>query len=115
MEVFPNLVVHSKWHTEQRNLKHGDVVLVQDSNLVRGEWKMALVIKSNISQDGKVRSVRLAYCTANGHNEEIERPVQRLILLAENNDASGAGECSAHQLLSLQKRKNTEYHYFDLP
>ena len=39
VEIFPNLVVRSKWHTEHRNLLVGDVVLVQDSNALRGKWK----------------------------------------------------------------------------
>ena len=38
-EVFPNLVICPKWHTERRNLKVGDVVLIQDDNALRGKWK----------------------------------------------------------------------------
>ena len=56
---------------------------------------MALVIKANVSADGKIQSVRLSYRTPNGNKEEIERPVQRLILLAAKDEISGAGECSA--------------------
>ena len=63
-EVFPSLIIQTKWHTEKRNLQEGDVVLVQDINVVRGEWKMALVTKANVSADGKVRSVRLSYRTS---------------------------------------------------
>ena len=39
-EVFPNLVIQRKWHTESRSLRQGDIVLVQDSNAVRenGKW-----------------------------------------------------------------------------
>ena len=35
-EVFLNLVLQPKWHTERRSVRKGDVVLVQDSNEVRG-------------------------------------------------------------------------------
>ena len=60
-EVFPNLVIWPKWHTEQRNLKVGDVVLLQDTNALRGQWKKAVVEEATISSDGKVRHVRIRY------------------------------------------------------
>ena len=93
-EVFPNLVIRPKWHTEARNLEEGDVVLVQDTKLVRGNWKMALVKEPIVSEDGKVRRVKLGYRTAEGAKQEVERAVQRLILLVPSNHATVAGECS---------------------
>ena len=36
-------MLRQKWHTSHRNLKIGDVVLIQDSNLVRGNWKLGKV------------------------------------------------------------------------
>ena len=33
----------AQWHTEKINLQKGDVVLIKDSNEVRGKWKMGLV------------------------------------------------------------------------
>ena len=80
-EVFPNLVVQPKWHVEQRNVKTGDVVLVQDANLVRGNWKMAVVENAIISEDGKVRRVEISYNTPEGTRATAERPVQRLIVI----------------------------------
>ena len=82
MEIFPNLVVRPKWHTEQRNLEVGDVVLVQDSNAIRGQWKMALVEEVIESDDNKVRRVIVAHSTDGGARSRIERPVRKLILLA---------------------------------
>ena len=82
MEVFLNMVVHPKWHTEQRNLEVGDVVLVQDSNAVRGQWKMAIVEEVIKSGDNKVRRVIVAHSTEGGARNRIERPVRKLILLA---------------------------------
>ncbi|XP_037773184.1 uncharacterized protein LOC119568819 [Penaeus monodon] len=35
-DYFPTLIVRQKWHAEQRNLKRGDIVLVQDNELIRG-------------------------------------------------------------------------------
>ena len=93
-EVFPNLVLQPKWHTERRNLQKGDVVLVQDSNAVRGKWKMTLVKEPLPSEDLKVRRVRIAYRTIEGGEQEVQRPVQRLILLALVDDISVEAECT---------------------
>jgi len=80
-EVFPNLVVEPKWHTEQRNVKVGDVVLVQDANPVRGKWKMALVTKAIVSKDGRVRRVEITYNSPEGSRLTVERPIQKLIVI----------------------------------
>ena len=80
-EVFPNLVIRKKWHTEARNLLEGDIVLVQDLNAIRGNWKRAIVKKAIASKDNKVRRVIISYVTSNGTPSEVERPVQKLILL----------------------------------
>ena len=93
-EVFPNLVLQPKWHTERRNLQREDVVLVQDSNAVRGKWKMALVKEPLLSEDSKVRRVTISYRTPEGSAQEVERTVQRLILLAPVDDTSADAECT---------------------
>jgi hypothetical protein len=79
-EVFPSLVIEPKWHTQKRNVQEGDVVLIQDSNVVRGEWKMGIVVQILESRDGKVRNVEVKY--KNGNTEiKVKRPVQRLIVI----------------------------------
>ena len=92
-EVFPSLVLRPKWHTEERNLQAGDVVLVKDSNSLRGKWKMARVKLAHISEDQRVRRVRITYHTENGTKEDVERPVQNLLLLAPADDTSAEAEC----------------------
>ena len=64
------------------NLEVGDVVLVQDSNAVRGQWKMAIVEEVIKSDDNKVCRVIVAHSTEGGARSRIERPVRKLILLA---------------------------------
>ena len=49
---FPSLMLRQKWHTSHRNLKIGDVVLIQDSNFVRGNWKLGKAISRNLGQNG---------------------------------------------------------------
>ena len=82
-EVFPNLVIQPKWHVEKRELMKGDVVLVQENNMIRGEWKMAVVTEPVRSDDGKIRKVLLSYRDARSSNTNIiiSRPIQRLIVL----------------------------------
>ena len=93
-----------KWHTEERNLQAGDVVLVQDSNSVRGKWKMALVKQPHLSEDKKVRRVRITYRTENGTAEEVERPVQRLILLVPVDGTSVEAECYVNDVSSTDSQ-----------
>ena len=50
-----------KWHTSDREVQVGDLVLIQDLNLVRGQWKRGEVVKTFRSLDQKVRSVKLRY------------------------------------------------------
>ena len=77
-EVFPSLVITPKWHVERRNVQKGDVVLIGDSNELRGKWKMGIVVETIPSLDGRIRRVKVRYCNP---NETVERAVQRLIVL----------------------------------
>ena len=92
-EVFPSLVMQKKWHTASRNLQCGDIVLIKDSNNLRGKWKMGKVTKSIASQDGKVRRVQVVCISETGQKHEIERAPQSLILLAPSSNV--VPECSA--------------------
>ena len=44
---FDTLVPESKWHSDGREVSVGDLVLIKDTNLVRGEWKRGEVISVN--------------------------------------------------------------------
>ena len=79
-EVFPNLVVEPKWHTERRNVKVNDVVMIQDANTIRGEWTLGMVDEILESGDGRVRNVVVRY--KNGTTDtKVRRAVQRLIVI----------------------------------
>ena len=58
---FPTLVIQQKWHCVRRNLKIGDIVFVQDSNAIKGSWKLAEVCEVLPSSDGKIRDVQIRY------------------------------------------------------
>ena len=73
-----------------------DVVLIQDTNVVRGEWKMRIITTVHPSDDNKVRRVTVSY--KNYRKDEdpgrylgakytnIERAVQKLIVLVPVDD-----------------------------
>ena len=85
---FPSLLVRQKWHTSKRNVKMGDVVLIQDANLVRGEWRMGIVSKAEpSSEDGFVRNCSVKYKKSLPGSRfahsftTVESSVQRLVVL----------------------------------
>ena len=93
-EIFPSLVLQPKWHVDQRNLKQGDVVLIQDTNAVRGEWRKGIVFKTIPSKDNRIRRVIVEYDS--GETKiHVERAVQRLILLVPV-DQPDAGSVQCH-------------------
>ena len=60
-DFFPTLLVRQKWHVNTRNVKVGDIVLVQDKNALKGVWKLAQIIKTSYGSDNMVRNVTLRY------------------------------------------------------
>ena len=54
-------MIRPKWHVESRNVRKGDVVLIQDSNAVRREWKLGIVSETFPGKDDRVRRVNFVY------------------------------------------------------
>ena len=96
---FPSLLVRQKWHVERRNVRVDDVVLVQDSNAIRGKWKLGRVTTVYPGKDGRVRSVEIGY--KNPKPDErmdnytgqrftvVERPVQKIVVIIPAEDQNG--------------------------
>ena len=92
----PTLISQAKWLHETRPLQEGDVVLVADSNVMKGEYRVAIVHAVHPSKDGLVRRVSIRYMiyrtlTADmklrdGRPSIVERSVQRLALLVPVNE-----------------------------
>ena len=80
---FPSLVIQQKWYTAHRNVKVGDVVIVQDSNQIRGKWRLGRVTCAEPSlRDGFVRNIEVQYKNLDAKTfTTIERPVQKVIVL----------------------------------
>ena len=75
-EYLASLRRHSKWHNPTRNLCIGDVVVIQESDLVQTKWPLGKVIKTYQGQDGLVRVVDVK--TQNG---VYKRPSNKIALL----------------------------------
>lgn len=89
-DFFPSLLVSQKWHVDRRNMQVSDIVIVQDTNLLRGSWRLGRVTKVYEGNDGKVRKVDVRCRAAGGegdaqrgggHSVELTRSVHRLVLL----------------------------------
>lgn len=72
----------------KRNVQIGDIVLIQDSKALRGNWKLAEVCSVEHGRDGKVRDVELRYKVQKPSNiyqgqadMVVKRSVHRLVIL----------------------------------
>jgi hypothetical protein len=75
-EYVPLLIQTQKWQRPSRNMRVGDVVLVADQNLPRGQWPLGLVEKTRLGRDGLVRQVTVRTAAST-----LERPITQLCLL----------------------------------
>ena len=48
----PSLIVRRKWHVITRNLRPGDIVMIADKNVMRGEYRLGVVKEVFLDQDG---------------------------------------------------------------
>ena len=60
-DFWPSLIVRQKWHFEKRNLCIGDIVIFQDTNVLKSFWKLGEIVIANKSKDEKVRNVSIRY------------------------------------------------------
>ena len=65
-----------KWNNRLKDLKIGDLVLIQHENIPHRLWPLGLVVHCNEGRDGLVRSVRVKTPTG-----ALVRPIAKLVLL----------------------------------
>lgn len=80
-EYLPHLIARSKWRAIQRNLPHGDLILIVDNKAPRGQWRQGQVTAPIASADGLIRSAEVA--TKSG---TCVHPIGKLALLEAHND-----------------------------
>ena len=90
---FHTLIVRQKWHVTKRNLSKRDIVLIQDANARRGNWRLAEVLEADPGKDGKVRDVILRYKSQNHGKEyqgqpdiKLKRSVHKLVVIIPAED-----------------------------
>ena len=66
----------SKWRQPKRNIEVGNVVLLQEDNIVPTKWPLARVERTHPGKDGLVRVV-----TVKTRNGIYRRPVTKIALL----------------------------------
>ena len=60
-----------------------DLVIIKDKDLPRGKWKVGLISKINLDDDGKVRRVTVKY--KNNTDKayiKIERAIQNVVVIS---------------------------------
>nr|XP_054587464.1 uncharacterized protein LOC129152993 [Nothobranchius furzeri] len=90
-EYLLNLQARQKWHVSKRDLKVGDIVLLQEDFAPRNTWKMARVTDVFPGADNKVRKVRLLVRestvnkqgTSTTKTVSLDRPIHKVIVLVE--------------------------------
>ena len=75
-EYLPILQYRNKWQKVKRNIAEGDIVLVVEQNIPRGEWPVGRFSKVNAGRDGLVRSAEVRTGRSN-----LLRLVHKLCLL----------------------------------
>ena len=73
------------WANTKRNLKVGDIVILQEANTIRNDWQMYRVMQAYCGEKGFVRNVRLKIESINqtDRNNIVDRPVSKVVLLLE--------------------------------
>jgi hypothetical protein len=87
INYFPSLLIQQKWHTSKREVMLGDIVLVKDANIIRGNWKLGKVSKVFCGEDQRVRRCTVIYknilpgLQIPNKFTSIERPIQDVIVI----------------------------------
>ncbi|VDI68568.1 Hypothetical predicted protein [Mytilus galloprovincialis] len=75
-EYLPTLQMRPKWQRPNTDIRKGDIVLVAEVNVQRGQWPLGRVTEVKVGRDGHVRS-----CVVKTHKSELVRPITKLCLL----------------------------------
>ena len=77
-EYLLSLQERQKWLRPRRNFAVGDLVLIADERVHRGQWPLGRVVEDHPGSDGLTRSVKVATRTT-----VLSRPVTKLCLLEQ--------------------------------
>ena len=91
-EYLQQLQTRQKWCNPKRDLKEGDIVLMDDPSLPRCQWRLGRITKAYPSKDKSIRKVQVAVgdplLDKRGRHTRpithLDRPVHKLVLLHES-------------------------------
>jgi hypothetical protein len=91
-EYILQLQERQKWMSKKRNMAIGDIVIIKDEDLFRGNWKLGKVVEIMVDLDGLVRKVKVLVADPTilkkgqwtNKSTILERPVHKLVLLLES-------------------------------
>ena len=75
-EYVSSLRRFTKWHHPTRNIQVGDIVVLQEDNMVPTKWPLAKITQVHTGKDGLVRVVTIKTATGT-----YKRPVVKVALL----------------------------------
>ena len=87
-EYLSQLQSRNKWVKKHRDIQTGDIVIVNEGDCVRNDWKLATVTECILSNDGHARSVKLLlgnpdYPKQSDKRQYLTRPITKIIVLVE--------------------------------
>ena len=71
-DVFPGLVPRKKWQVEKGDVRINNMVIMADSNAIRGKWTIGRIIEVYSGSDGPVSNVKVKTLTG-----EYSQPVTK--------------------------------------
>ena len=88
-EYLCNIQTRQKWNKERPPIKTGDIVVIKDTDVFRGQWSLGRVVKVMRSADGLVRKTQIQIgdpdLADNGKRTRrlqlLERPVHKLVVV----------------------------------
>ena len=80
-EYITSLKRYTKWHYPSRNICVGDIVILQQDNLIPSKWPLARVIKIHAGKDDLMRVV-----TVKMNSGTYKRPISKIALLLPSQD-----------------------------
>ena len=80
-EYLSTLRRYTKWHHPTRNPQVGDVVILQEDNLIPSKWPLGKIVEVHPGSDGLVRVVQVK--TSSG---TYRRPITKIALLLRSSD-----------------------------
>ena len=75
-EYLSTLRRYTKWHHPSRNLQVGDVIILQDDNLIPLKWPLGRIVEVHPGSDGLVRVVQVKTFAG-----IYRRPISKIALL----------------------------------